>query len=108
LNSIPKELTAEYIYSKTGIQFLYFNTLYQLAAELNEGRLKEADKFLMLPDLLNNILCGSDTNEITNASSTQLLNAYSRDWDWELIEKIGLPKTGLSKTSPTWKIIGKN
>ncbi len=106
-DSIPKELTAEYIYSKTGIQFLYFNTLYQLAAELNEGKLKEADKFLMLPDLLNNILCGSDTNEITNASSTQLLNAYSRDWDWELIEKIGLPKTVFPKLHQPGKMLGK-
>ena len=48
---IPKDLTAEYIYNRTGIQFLFFNTLYQLAAEQNEGKLGQATKFLMLPDL---------------------------------------------------------
>ena len=90
--AIPQELTPQYIYGKTGIQFLFFNTLYQLAAEKNEGNLNKANKFLMLPDLLNFILCGSQTNEITNASSTQLLNAFTRDWDWELIERVGLPK----------------
>ena len=91
--SIQRELTPEYIYGRTGIQFLFFNTLYQLVAELNEGSLKEADKFLMLPDLLNKILCGSTSNEITNASSTQLLNAKTRQWDWELIDRLKLPRS---------------
>ena len=91
--SIQRELTPEYIYRRTGIQFLFFNTLYQLVAELNEGNLKEADKFLMLPDLLNKILCGSTSNEITNASSTQLLNAKTREWDWELIDRLKLPRS---------------
>ena len=89
---IKKDLTPEFIYGRTGIQFLFFNTLYQLAAELNQGRLGEADKFLMLPDLLNKFLCGSNSNEITNASTTQLLNAKTREWDWELIDRLSLPR----------------
>ena len=104
---IPKELTAEYIYSRTGIQFLFFNTLYQLAAEKNEGKLDQASKFLMLPDLLNNILCGSQSNEVTNASSTQLLNAQSHDWDWDLIEKIGLPKSVFPPLHQPGSVLGE-
>ena len=106
-DSIPKELTPEYIYGKTGIQFLFFNTLYQLAAEKNEGNLGQADKFLMLPDLLNYILCGSTTNELTNASSTQLLNAYTREWDWELIDRIGLPRSVFPELHQPGTFLGK-
>ena len=104
---IPKDLTPEYIYSRTGIQFLFFNTLYQLASEFEEGNLKAADKFLMLPDLLNYILCGSETNEVTNASSTQLLNAFTRDWDWELIERLGLPKSVFPGLHQPGQLLGK-
>ena len=105
--SIPKKLTPEYIYSKTGIQFLFFNTLYQLAAEKSEGKLGKADKFLMLPDLLNYILCGSTTNEITNASTTQLLNPFTKDWDWELIEQVGLPRSVFPKLHQPGTLLGK-
>ena len=104
---IPKDLTSEYIYSRTGIQFLFFNTLYQLAAEKNEGKLDQATKFLMLPDLLNNILCGSESNEVTNASTTQLLNAQRHEWDWELIEKIGLPKSVFPPLHQPGSVLGK-
>jgi rhamnulokinase len=91
--SIPEKLTYDYIYEKTGIQYLYFNTIYQLAAANSIGELDGIKQFLMLPDLLNNHLCGSLTNDVTNASTTQLLNARTRDWDWELIDKVGLPRS---------------
>ena len=90
--SIPERLTKEYIYEKTGIQYLYFNTIYQLAASNAVGELDGIQQFLMLPDLLNNHFCGSLTNDVTNASTTQLLNARTRDWDWELIDEVGLPR----------------
>lgn len=89
--SIPEKLTREYIYEKTGIQYLYFNTIYQLAASNAAGELVGIRQFLMLPDLLNHHFCGSLTNDVTNASTTQLLNAHTRDWDRDLIEKVGLP-----------------
>ena len=46
----------------------------------------------MLPDLLNYVLCGSKSNDVTNASSTQLLNAHTQEWDWELIDKLEIPR----------------
>ncbi|HEY4964393.1 MAG TPA: FGGY family carbohydrate kinase, partial [Candidatus Saccharimonadales bacterium] len=82
---------AEKIYRHTGIQFQPFNTIYQLLASKEAGELS-GNRFLMMPDAINNFLCGSTTTEITNASSTQLLNLNSQSWDWDLISEIGLPK----------------
>jgi rhamnulokinase len=78
------------IYDVTGIQFLPFNTLYQLEAARTSGDYLAASRFLMLPDLLNHALCGSTTNEITNASTTQLLDVVERRWSDELIHAVGL------------------
>jgi rhamnulokinase len=78
------------IYDITGIQFLPFNTIYQLAAARATGEYLAASRLLMLPDLLNHALCGSATNEITNASTTQLLDVVGRGWSDELIHAVGL------------------
>ncbi|MDP4096891.1 rhamnulokinase [Paenibacillus sp. P96] len=86
--SIPKE----YIFQRTGIQFLPFNTIYQLAAmkQADSPLLKEASRFLMIPDLLRYFLTGEMLNEFTNATSTQLYNPVTGDWDRELIQRVGV------------------
>ena len=91
MQSISDSLGAEWIYEKTGIQFIFFNTAYQLHAARNTAAMKSATTFLMLPDLLNYVLSGVLSNDITNASSTQLLNAHSQEWDWELVDKVEIP-----------------
>jgi len=93
MQSISDSLGAEWIYQKTGIQFMFFNTAYQLHAARNTPAVKSATTFLMLPDLLNYVLSGVQSNDITNASSTQLLNAHSQEWDWELIDKLEIPRS---------------
>jgi rhamnulokinase len=93
MQSISDSLGAEWIYQKTGIQFIFFNTAYQLHAARNTPALKSAATFLMLPDLLNYVLSGVQSSDITNASSTQLLNAHSQEWDWDLIEKLEIPRS---------------
>lgn len=80
----------ERIYSSTGIQFLPINTIYQLNAEIGSEQYESAQSFLLLPDLLNYILTGEQSTEITNASTTQLLKSSTRDWDFGLIELAGL------------------
>ena len=87
---IPERIGRERIYSTTGIQFISLNTIYQLTAATKDANYLAADIFLLLPDLLNNVLTGSRTTEITNASTTQLLNSHSRQWDFDLIEMLGL------------------
>jgi len=92
MENTVKLVGKERIYKSTGIQFLTFNTIYQLIAGLSIDEFAGASQFLMLPDALNYFLCGSMTQEVTNASTTQLLDASTRDWDWELIAELDLPK----------------
>ena len=82
----------ETLYSTTGIQFLPFNTVYQLIAARDAGELTPGNTFVMLPDAINFELTGSISTEITNASTTQLLDTKTRKWDWDLISKLNLPK----------------
>ena len=81
-------------YARTGIQYQPFNTVYQLMALKKEHpeQLDAAKIFLMVPDYLNYLLCGVAANEYTNASTTALVGADSKDWDEELIAKLGLPR----------------
>jgi rhamnulokinase len=80
------------LYRSNGLQFLSFNTLYQLWAERESGALDGADSFLLIPDLLNFWLTGRQAAERTNASTTGLLNVTTRDWDDVLIDRLGLPR----------------
>ena len=104
---LKNELGVDYIYSKTGIQFIFFNTMYQLFVEKNSSIYGRADKFLMVPDLINYLLCGSISTEITNASTTQLLNVHTQDWDWELIEKLGIKKSLFAKINKPGVQVGE-
>jgi rhamnulokinase len=79
------------IFERTGIQFLSFNTLFQLYAHAAEGIPFEASRLLMIPDLVNFFLTGRAANEYTNATTTQMLNSGTRMWDRKLIERLGLP-----------------
>ncbi|MBK5331081.1 MAG: rhamnulokinase [Ilumatobacteraceae bacterium] len=90
MESVVGRLGRARIYQVTGIQFLPFNTMYQLAASLSSGELEGASRLLMIPDLINNHLCGSTTNEVTNASTTQLLDARTHRWSGELCEALGI------------------
>ncbi|MGZ4971301.1 MAG: rhamnulokinase [Limisphaerales bacterium] len=82
------------IFANTGLQFLEFNSLYQLLAlrKNNPDLLAAADRFLMIPDWLNWCLCGSRVVEFTNASTTQCLNPATRTWASEMLHKFGLPE----------------
>ena len=81
-------------YARTGIQYQPFNTAYQLTALKREHpeQLAAARTFLMVPDYLNYKLTGVAANEYTNASTTALVGAESRNWDDELIARLGLPR----------------
>ncbi|NEM92505.1 rhamnulokinase [Galbitalea soli] len=81
------------LYARNGLQFLSFNTLYQLTADRVAGRLEEADSFLLVPDLLRFWLTGELRAEATNASTTGLLDVSSHGWDLELADRLGLART---------------
>jgi rhamnulokinase len=79
------------LYARTGLQFLPFNTIYQLAAARGTQALNAASSMLLIPDLIGFWLSGTRVSEITNASTTALLDVDRRTWDSELIDAIGLP-----------------
>ena len=86
----------EEIFRHTGLQFMQFNTLYQLLAMKLSGSplLDIAETMLMVPDLFHWLLTGVKCNEMTEASTSQFYNPVSGDWATELLEKFGLP-TGI-------------
>lgn len=87
-------LTEEELYARTGIQKQIFNTIYQLLAvkEQQPELLERAAHLLMIPEYLHYLLTGRMAAEYTNASTTQLLDAKTRDWDTALIDRLGLPR----------------
>ncbi|MBD2863956.1 rhamnulokinase [Paenibacillus oceani] len=93
MENLSVQLTPPYIFGRTGIQFLPFNTIYQLAAMKRDDSplLREADRFLMIPDLLRYFLTGDMYNEFSNATTTQLYNPLRGDWDTDLLAAIGIP-----------------
>ena len=91
--ALQAELGRDRIYRETGIQFLHFNTLFQLAAELKDDRaaFRGARHLLFMPDLLNYWLTGKRIQERTIASTSQLLNPHTGVWSRTLIDAAGLP-----------------
>lgn len=90
----------EEIFARTGIQFLAFNTLFQLYAHARAGLPGEAERLLLIPDLLDFFLTGRPVTEYTNATTTQMVNAHTGDWDRELLERLGLPSGLLTEIVP--------
>lgn len=80
------------LYERNGLQFLDFNTLYQLAVDLDDGMLDAADHMLLVPDLIAWYLTGARSAESTNASTTGLLDVSTRDWDRHLMDRLRLPR----------------
>ncbi|MBR4912983.1 MAG: rhamnulokinase [Bacteroidales bacterium] len=79
-------------YAHNGTQVMEINTLFQLLA-LKESSLPSEATLLFMPDLFSYYLTGVANNEYTIASTSELLNARTRGWDWELIDDAGLPRS---------------
>jgi len=90
-NIVPKED----IYGITGIQFMNLNTLFQILCEMRDSpdRFRIADKLLFMPDLLNYFLTGVMKTEYTIASTGAILDASTRDYAWDMLDKFGIPRS---------------
>lgn len=88
-----KTLSKEELYHRTGTQFIHFNTIYQLyyLAHHEPQLLEQTDRILMMPDLFAYFLTGVMRSEVTEVSTTNLMNPYRREWDLQLCEKLGIP-----------------
>lgn len=106
--AVSKFISPEELYARTGIQKAIYNTIYQLMAvkQNHPELLARAKAFLMVPDYLHWRLCGRKANEYTEASTSQLLNPVTRDWDWELIDRLGYPRSMFCKIVYPGTVLG--
>lgn len=89
-----EEIPEKELYMRSGIKQMQINTLYQLLAvrEKEPEILARAHHLLMMPDLIAYRLTGNMANEYTEATTTGLIDPKTKDWDWELIDRLNLPK----------------
>ena len=109
IDAVLEKIPAQELYSRTGIDTkLTFNTIYQLYRRLREedAALESAETMLLTPDLLGYFLTGAAGTEYTIATTTRLYNPTTKDWDWQTIEELGLPKKIFTKIDKTGTIRG--
>ena len=96
------------LFRRTGIASQPFNTIYQLYAVKKETpqAFERAKSYLMLPEYFNFLLTGVKMNEFTNASTTQLVNASTREYDKELLEMLGIPSDIFGKLHMPSTVVG--
>ncbi|MFD0318768.1 rhamnulokinase [Streptomyces flavalbus] len=83
-------LPAAELYGATGLQYAPFNTLYQLVAARDSAQFAHAERLLLIPDLLAYWLTGEQGTELTNASTTQLVDPRTRTWSTGVAERLGV------------------
>ncbi|MFV0528857.1 MAG: rhamnulokinase [Lachnospiraceae bacterium] len=103
-----KSVSREEIYERTGIQKLSINTIFQLLAvrEEHPEYLEQAESLLMIPDYFGFLLTGNKCMEYTNATTTQLVTPKTNEWDYELIEMLGLKKELFKPLSLPKTVVG--
>lgn len=108
--SIPevhKVIPFEELYSRTGIQFNSFNTIYQLYHDKMSGRLDGVTDFLMIPEYIMYKLTGVKKKEFTNATTGALINADTLKMDGEIINRLGLPESLIAELSMPGETVGR-
>ena len=104
-----KYMSHEEMYDITGIQFMDFNTIFQLLS-LKENRpyiLEEADKLLFMPDLLSYMLSGVKSTEYSIATTSQMVDLKTHDWSDKILDTFGIKKDLLTPIVPTGAVIGQ-
>lgn len=90
---VYEKISLRELYARTGIQKQMYNTVYQMMALKQQApeQLERAESLLMMPDYLNYRLTGVRHQEYTNATTGQLVNLETGEWDRELLERLGYP-----------------
>lgn len=94
------------LYKKTGIQFVNFNTIYQLYDDYKKGRLEQVTDMLMVPQYFSFLLTGKKAYEYTDCSTTGLLNCFTRQFDEEILTKLHLDFLKEKKIEQPGTILG--
>ncbi|MGN1025039.1 MAG: rhamnulokinase family protein [Faecousia sp.] len=95
------------LYRRTGCQFQPFNSIYQLYADKEAGRLEGVTDLLMIPEYLLYKLCGVKAREYTNTTTMGVVNARTGEFDGEIIDTLGYPKYLFPKLSQPGMVIGE-
>lgn len=97
------------VFRSTGIQFMQINTLYQLHAAMRSGdtQIARAATLLFTPDLFHYHLCGEKVAEYTIASTSQMLDARERNWNFPMLTKLGMPSAILPPVVMPGTILGE-
>lgn len=108
MEAVFGRIGAEKIYQITGIQFLRFNTIYQLMAlvQAKAPELKAAARLLFVPDLFNFFLTGQQVSEVTIASTSQMLDAKKGGWSRPILKALGLRKQMMPALVDPGTVIG--
>ena len=98
-NDVAAVISQDELYARTGIQKANYNTLYQLYCDKESGKLDSAKYFMNMPDYLAFKLTGVIKNEYTEATTTNLINAKTKNWDGEILDTLGIKKDIFSTVS---------
>jgi len=104
--TVHQTVSPEALYLQTGIQFMPINTIFQLTARRSSAQVAAARNFLMIPDLLGYWLTGLVTSELTNASTTGLLDAHTRSWARDLLVQLNLQPEIFPEPRPPGEAVG--
>lgn len=105
---VYEKISPKALYARTGIQKQIFNTIYQLMAvkETHPEYLEQAESMLMIPDYFHFLLTGVKKMEYTNATTGQLIDPKTNDWDYELIEMLGYNRKMFQPVSMPGTVVG--
>ena len=109
LERFDKILPLREVYARTGIQLIKFNTLFQLTAIKDKypDLMARTKKVVFIPDLLNYFLTGELSSEFSIASTSSIYNLEKKDWDVELLEKLGIDPSILPPITPPGRMLGR-
>ncbi len=93
ISAVHKKVPFTKLYARTGVAQASYNTVYQLYDDIITGRMKKAQTFLMFPDYLHFLLTGVKKQEYSNATTTGLVNAFTKQWDLDTIAELGYKKS---------------
>jgi len=106
IEKVFERVSRDEVFNRTGVQFLLFNTLFQLHAHVEAGLPHNAARLLLIPDLIHFQLTGRPATEYTNATTTQMVNAQTSLWDPDLLSSLNVPQHLLMEIVPAGTDLG--
>jgi len=108
MEKVFKHIPREKLYMRTGVQFMQFNTLFQIYSMLDEDphSFDNVGTFFMVPDLFNYYLTDIKKCEFTNATTTQMYDPYNHQWDRSLLKTLGVPYKKMAEIIKPGEILG--